>query len=64
MPLARQFGFTLLEKGSEYVNLTSFRYYDRMLPAQEELKDGGIGNLIALPLQGKAVKKRKQRICK
>ena len=28
-----------------------------MLPAQEELKDGGIGNLIALPLQGKAVKK-------
>ena len=55
--IARQFGFTLLEKGSEYVNLTSFRYYDRMLPAQEELKDGGIGNLIALPLQGKAVKK-------
>ena len=54
--IARQFGFTLLEKGSEYVNLTSFRYYDRMLPAQEELKDGGIGNLIALPLQGKAVK--------
>lgn len=54
--IARQFGFTLLEKGAEYVNLTSFRYYDRMLPAQEELKDGGIGNLIALPLQGKAVK--------
>lgn len=55
--IARQFGFTLLEKGAEYVNLTSFRYYDRMLPAQEELKDGGIGNLIALPLQGRAVKK-------
>lgn len=31
--LARRFGYALLEKGAEQVNLKSFRYYDRMLPA-------------------------------
>ena len=46
----------LLDKGAEQVNLKSFKYYDRMLPAQDEVPDGGIGNLIALPLQGKALK--------
>lgn len=54
--LARKFGFALLEKGAEQVNLKSFKYYDRMLPAQDVLTEGGVGNLIALPLQGKALK--------
>lgn len=54
--LARKFGFALLDKGAETVNMKSFRYYDRMLPAQNHMPDGGIGNLIALPLQGKALK--------
>lgn len=54
--LARRFGFALLERGAVFVNLKSFRYYDRMLPAQDELKNGGLGNLIALPLQGRAVR--------
>ncbi|MDO4555329.1 MAG: DEAD/DEAH box helicase family protein [Lachnospiraceae bacterium] len=54
--LVRKFGTTLLEKGAEQVNLKSFKYYDRMLPAQDILSEGGIGNLIALPLQGKALK--------
>ena len=31
--LARKFGFALLEKGAESVNLKSFKYYDRMIPA-------------------------------
>lgn len=52
--LARRFGFALLEKGAEQVNLKSFKYYDRMLPAQDRVPEGGVGNLIALPLQGKA----------
>ena len=42
----------MLEKGAEQVNLKSFKYYDRMLPAQATLPEGGLGNLIALPLQG------------
>lgn len=54
--LARRFGFALLEKGAESVNLKSFKYYDRMLPAQDVLLEGGLGNVIALPLQGMALK--------
>ena len=54
--LARRFGFALLEKGAESVNLKSFRYYDRMIPTQDVLSDGGLGNVIALPLQGLALK--------
>lgn len=54
--LARRFGFALLDKGAESVNLKSFHYYDRMLPAQNILDNGEIGNLIALPLQGQALK--------
>lgn len=50
--LVRKFGYALLEKGAEQVNLKSFKYYDRMLPAQDSLPTGGLGNLIALPLQG------------
>ncbi|MDO4323808.1 MAG: DEAD/DEAH box helicase family protein [Lachnospiraceae bacterium] len=54
--LVRKFGTALLNKGAEQVNLKSFKYYDRMLPAQDILPEGGLGNLIALPLQGKALK--------
>lgn len=54
--LARKFGNTLLNKGAESVNLKSFRFYDRMLPMHDHLPEGGVGNLIALPLQGQALK--------
>ena len=52
--LARNFGFLLLDKGSAFVNLKSFHYYDRMYPSQDVASS--IGNLIALPLQGQALK--------
>lgn len=52
----RKFGFALLDRGAEQINLKSFKYYDRMLPAQDSLpEDSAVGNLIALPLQGKAL---------
>lgn len=54
--LARRFGYALLEKGAESVNLKSFKYYDRMIPTQDALPEGGLGNVIALPLQGLALK--------
>ena len=54
--LARRFGFALLEKGAESVNLKSFKYYDHMIPTQDVLPEGGLGNVIALPLQGMALK--------
>lgn len=52
--LARNFGFLLLDKGSASINLKSFHYYDRMYPSQDAASS--IGNLIALPLQGQALK--------
>ncbi|SDH58708.1 hypothetical protein SAMN05421493_10253 [Pseudobutyrivibrio sp. 49] len=54
--LARRFGFALLERGAQSVDLKSFRYYDRMIPTQDTLLPGGLGNVIALPLQGRALR--------
>ena len=53
----RRFGEALLAKGAESVSLRSFRYYDRMMPMQDCLPEGKLGNLIALPLQGQALRK-------
>lgn len=55
--LARKFGFALLTKGADFVNITNFKSYDRMFPAQDKMPEGGLGNLIALPLQGQALRK-------
>lgn len=54
--LARRFGNGLLEKGMERISVHSFTFFDRMIPMQDHLSAGGIGNLIALPLQGQALK--------
>lgn len=52
--LARNFGYLLLDRGQSSVNMKSFQYYDRMYPCQDVSE--GVGNLIALPLQGQALK--------
>lgn len=36
----------------------SFGSFDRMFPNQDEIPKGGYGNLIAIPLQGRAVKEK------
>lgn len=51
--LARSFGFALLDNGALSVNMPAFKYYDRMYPSQDVLSK--IGNLVALPLQGRAL---------
>lgn len=33
-----------------------FKSYDRFFPNQDTLPEGGLGNLVALPLQGQAAK--------
>ena len=53
---ARKFGEALLRKGAESVSLKNFTYYDRMMPMQDFLPEGKLGNLIALPLQGRALR--------
>ena len=52
--LARSFGYALLDHGASSINLPSFKYYDRMYPSQDVLSK--LGNLVALPLQGRALK--------
>ena len=52
---ARSFGFALLDRGAVLINMPSFKYYDRMYPSQDVLSK--LGNLVALPLQGQALKK-------
>ena len=53
---ARKFGNALITKGTEFISVNHFRYYDRLLPMQDALQGGGLGNLIALPWQGRAMK--------
>ncbi len=55
--LARRFATALLTKGAESMNQISFQSYDRMIPAQDKLSGSYLGNLIALPLQGQALRK-------
>ena len=53
---ARRLGNTILTEATERYGRISFKSYDRFFPNQDILPDGGFGNLVALPLQGKARK--------
>jgi hypothetical protein len=48
---ARRLGFALLDKAMERHAGLSFESYDRLFPNQDNMPEGGFGNLIALPLQ-------------
>lgn len=54
--LARRLGSGLLTKAMESNADISFKSYDRLFPNQDNMPNGGFGNLIALPLQGKSRK--------
>lgn len=51
---ARKLGRFLLTKTMMTHGLMSFKSFDRMFPTQDYIEKEGIGNLIALPLQGKS----------
>lgn len=51
---ARELGFLLLDKAMQIHSALAFDSYDRLFPNQDVLPTGGIGNLIALPLQKQA----------
>ena len=51
---AREFGSCLISEAAALNKTITFEAFDRMLPAQATIPDGGFGNLIALPFQGKA----------
>ena len=51
---ARKLGKTILSEAMNKDIRLSFNSYDRFFPNQDTLPEGGFGNLVALPLQGKA----------
>ena len=53
---ARKLGNAILTEAMNQNAGISFKSYDRFIPNQDYLPEGGFGNLIALPLQGKARK--------
>lgn len=55
--IARKLGFLLLTKTMESRYQLGLSSYDRLFPNQDRLPKGGFGNLIALPLQKKALEK-------
>ena len=52
--LARDFGSALITEAMAAARSVSFDAYDRMFPAQSTVPEGGFGNLIAAPFQGRA----------
>ena len=53
---ARRLGNAILTEAMELEGRMSFKSYDRFFPNQDFMPSGGFGNLVALPLQGKARK--------
>jgi hypothetical protein len=51
---ARKFGSVLITAIMHLRHEISFKSYDRLFPSQDALAKDGLGNLIALPLQGQA----------
>ena len=53
---ARKLGNTILTEAMKRNRRMTFDSYDRFFPNQDKVPEGAFGNLIALPLQGKARK--------
>lgn len=51
---ARDFGSCLIAEAAALNKTITFEAFDRMIPAQSTIPEGGFGNLVALPFQGKA----------
>ena len=54
---ARALGTLLLDDARRHCSKLGFGTYDRLFPTQDTISSDGLGNLIALPLQGAAVRK-------
>ena len=53
---ARRLGNAILTEAMSREGRMAFESYDRFFPNQDRMPEGGFGNLVALPLQGKARK--------
>jgi hypothetical protein len=50
-PTARKLGCAILTRTMEFRHQLGLESYDRLFPNQDTMPNGGLGNLIALPLQ-------------
>ena len=55
---ARRLGNAILTEAMNRDGRMSFSSYDRFFPNQDQVPNGGFGNLVALPLQGQARKRQ------
>lgn len=55
---ARRLGNSILTEAMRHNGRMSFNSYDRFFPNQDRIPEGVFGNLVALPLQGQARKRR------
>lgn len=55
--MARQLGSLFLDDARRHCSKVGFDAYDRLFPTQDTLPKDGLGNLVALPLQGAAVRR-------
>lgn len=53
---ARKLGNAILTEATKLNARLNFKSYDRFFPNQDRMPEGGFGNLVALPLQGRARK--------
>ena len=53
---ARRLGNAILTEAMSRNGKISFKSYDRFFPNQDTMPEGGLGNLVAMPLQGNARK--------
>lgn len=53
---ARMLGTLLLDDARRHCSTIGFGSYDRLFPTQDSITSDGLGNLVALPLQGAAVR--------
>ncbi|MDE0354546.1 MAG: hypothetical protein OXK20_02670 [Deltaproteobacteria bacterium] len=60
--LARRLGSHFLTEAMEIRPDLGFKSYDGFFPSQDTVPEGGFGNLIALPLQGRTAGARQQRV--
>ncbi len=56
--IARRFASSMISYSMNQNHKIKFSSYDRLLPNQDTMPNGGFGNLIALPLQGLARKNK------
>ncbi len=54
---ARRLGNAILTEAMDRDGRMSFNSYDRFFPNQDRILEGGLGNLVALPLQGQSRRK-------